>query len=181
MREACKRLAQAGLVRAVPHRGYYVRDLDRNEIDDLYEVRVALETFAVTLAVERGRTMDWSSLAREWATPLDPLPAAEVMLELDEKFHIALAEAGGNTVLVEHLLTINERIRAIRAKDFALPGRSQSTCDQHAWILGLIIGGDDARASAAMREHIMESKASAIHAVRELLASVYLQRRRGAR
>lgn len=181
IREACKRLAQAGLVRAVPRRGYYVRDLDLNEIEDLYEVRVALEAFAVTLAVERGQAMDWSSLTRDWAAPPDPLPAAETMLELDEKFHIALAEAGGNRVLVEHLRAINERIRAIRAKDFTLPGRSQSTYDQHAWILGLITGGDGARASAAMREHIMESKANAMHAVKELLASVYLQQRRGAR
>jgi DNA-binding GntR family transcriptional regulator len=181
IREACKRLAQAGLVRAVPHRGYYVRDLDLNEIEELYEVRVALETFAVALAVERGRATDWSSLARDWATPPAPLPAAETMLELDEKFHVALAEAGGNRVLVEHLVAINERIRAVRAKDFTLPGRSRSTYDQHARMLGLIAGGDAARASAAMREHILESKANAIHAVKELLASVYLQQRRGAR
>jgi DNA-binding GntR family transcriptional regulator len=181
IREACKRLAQAGLVRAVPRRGYYVRDLDLTEIEELYEVRVAIESFAVTLAVERGRAADWSALARDWAAPPDPLPAPQAMLELDERFHVTIAEAGGNRVLVEHLLSVNERIRAVRAKDFTLPGRARATYEQHTQILGLITGGDGARASAAMREHILESKANAIHAVKELLAAVYLQQRRGAR
>lgn len=181
IREACKRLAQAGLVRTVPRRGYYVRDLDLVEIEELYEVRVALETFAVTLAAERGRAADWSALARDWSSPSDPLPAPDLMLKLDEEFHLAIAEAGGNRVLVEHLLSINERIRAVRAKDFALPHRVRITYGQHARILGLITGGDGAGASAAMRDHILESKANVVHAVKELLASVYLRQRRGGR
>jgi len=105
----------------------------------------------------------------------EPLPPPDVVLDLDEGFHIAIAEAGGNSALVAYLRSVNERIRAIRAKDFINPHRIRTTYTQHARILSLIAAQDAAGASAAMREHILESKANVINAVKELLAAVYLR------
>ncbi|MDR7521131.1 MAG: GntR family transcriptional regulator [Armatimonadota bacterium] len=177
IREACKRLVQAGLIRAVPRRGYYVREINLPEVEELYEVRVALEAFAVTLATERGRGADWEALARRWARVPDPLPSPDTMLELDEGFHLAVAEAGGNRALLEYLRMVNERIRAVRAKDFTNPDRIRTTYAQHAGIVRLIATGDAAGASGAMQAHILESKANVVNAVKELLAAVYLRER----
>ncbi|MDR7537799.1 MAG: GntR family transcriptional regulator [Armatimonadota bacterium] len=177
VREACKRLVEAGLVHTAPRRGYTVRQLDLVEIDQCYEVRVALEVFAVGLAVERGRAYDWAALARIWSDPPDPLPDAEAMLGLDENFHLAIAEAAGNRVLVDYLRSISDRIRAVRAKDFTMLPRVRATYAQHAYILQRIAQGDAEAASEAMRDHILESKANVIPAVKELLAEMYLRPR----
>jgi DNA-binding GntR family transcriptional regulator len=177
VREACKRLVEAGLVHTAPRRGYTVRQLDLVEIDQCYEVRVALEVFAVGLAVERGSAYDWAALERVWSARPDPLPDAEAMLDLDEGFHLAIAEAGGNRVLVDALRSVNDRIRAVRAKDFTMLPRVHATYAQHALILQRIAQGDAGAAGAAMRDHILESKANVIPAVKELLAEMYLRPR----
>lgn len=174
VREACRRLAEAGLIRIVPRRGYYVREINLAEIEELYEVRIALETFAVSLAVGRERGTDWAPLADIWARKPDPPPSPEAMLGLDEGFHRAIAQAGGNRALVEYLDSIAERIRAIRARDFNDPQRVRLTYLEHARILGLIARGDAAGASAALRDHILESKANVLNAAKELLAAIYL-------
>lgn len=175
IREACQRLLQAGLVRAGPRRGYYVRDINLLEIEQLYDVRIVLEDAAVILAVQRGDLTGWTALADVWSKIPDPLPSPEAMLDLDEGFHISIAEAGRNAVLTDYLRSVNERIRAIRTKDFTLPHRIHSTYVQHGQILALILARDAARACAAMREHIRESQANVIDAVKELLAAVYLR------
>lgn len=177
IREACKRLVQAGLVRVAPRRGYYVREIDLTEVEELYEARIALEAFAVSLAVDRGGGTDWSPLAGLWSRPPDPLPAPDAMLDLDEGFHLAIAEAGGNRTLVDYLRSVNERICAVRAKDFGDPQRIRITYLQHSHILQRVVDGDSPGAVAAMRDHILESKANVLTAVKELLASVYLRER----
>ncbi len=174
IREACRRLAQAGLIRIVPRRGYYVREINLAEVEELYEVRIALEAFAVSLAAGREHGRNWTALEETWSKVPDPLPSPAAMLVLDEGFHKAIAEAGGNKVLVEYLESIGERIRAIRAKDFNDPVRVRLTYIEHARILGLIAKCDVAGAGAALRDHILESKANVMNAVKELLAAIYL-------
>ncbi len=174
IREACRRLAQAGLIRIVPRRGYYVREINLAEVEELYEVRIALEAFAISLAAGREHGRNWTALEETWSKVPDPLPSPAAMLVLDEGFHKAIAEAGGNKVLVEYLESIGERIRAIRAKDFNDPVRVRLTYIEHARILGLVAKGDVAGAGAALRDHILESKANVMNAVKELLAAIYL-------
>lgn len=172
VREACKRLAEAGLIRAVPHRGYYIRDVNLPEIEELYEVRVALETAAVEAAMRR-KDVDWAPLRATWSHTPNPLPSAEAALRLDEAFHVAIAESTGNHTLVDYLRAINEQIRAIRAKDFAQPERIRTTYRQHRKILHLIIAGQAPAAARSVRDHILESRTHAINAVKELLATAY--------
>src|ERR687891_2622435 len=53
VREALSRLASEGLVTLVPRRGAEVTRLTREEFLDAYQVREALETLAIRLAVPR--------------------------------------------------------------------------------------------------------------------------------
>src|SRR5918992_6266898 len=54
VREALTRLAEQNLVVASPQRGFRVRDLSVEDITDLTETRVHVETAALRLAIERG-------------------------------------------------------------------------------------------------------------------------------
>ena len=51
LREALNRLAAENLLSFVPNHGFFVRQLDLQEIFDLYEVRAAIECAAVRHAV----------------------------------------------------------------------------------------------------------------------------------
>jgi DNA-binding FadR family transcriptional regulator len=119
--------------------------------------------------------VDWDAVVQTWTMRSDPPPPPEVLLERDEAFHMAIAAASGNRTLVEYLRGINERIRAVRLYDFADSARIHATYEQHATIAGLIAGGDADQAAAAMRAHILESKANVLAAAKELLAAIYLR------
>lgn len=51
LREAMQRLVQEGLVRSEPNRGLFVKELDDDEIRDLYAARIAIETAAARMIV----------------------------------------------------------------------------------------------------------------------------------
>ncbi len=53
VREAIRRLEAEGLVRVEPRRGAVVSELALDELDEIYDIRSALETLAATRAVTR--------------------------------------------------------------------------------------------------------------------------------
>lgn len=175
VREALRKLEQEGWVVLIPHQGYYVRDFSVKELDDIYEVRIALERFAVRLAAERMGAEQYADLHAFWGRPE---PAQEIdnlaMLRADESFHESIARATGNGELLRALRSINERIRIIRRIDFTDPERIRQTYQQHLRILELL-HRRDAAAEEAMEAHIRESKATIIRLAREGLGRIYLK------
>ena len=55
IREALTRLTEQGLLVATPQRGFRVRDLSIEDIAELTETRIQVESLALRLAVQRGR------------------------------------------------------------------------------------------------------------------------------
>jgi len=53
VREALYRLASTGLIKIIPHRGFLISRWSSREIKDVIELRIALEVFAVKLAIQR--------------------------------------------------------------------------------------------------------------------------------
>ncbi|MCU0724965.1 MAG: GntR family transcriptional regulator [Planctomycetes bacterium] len=101
VREACRRLQQEGLVTSEPWRGYFAARLTVREIRESFDLRLVLESHAVTLAAARAREED---LAR-----LEDLASAEYVhrdfesyaafLDRNLEYHLAVAEIGGNALL----------------------------------------------------------------------------------
>src|SRR5215469_10788677 len=53
LREALRKLEAEGLVQIVPHRGVFVSPISRDELEDLYTIRMILEGMATRGAVVR--------------------------------------------------------------------------------------------------------------------------------
>ena len=60
IREALTRLTEQGLLVATPQRGFRVRDLSIEDIAELTETRIQIESLALRLAVERG-DLQWET------------------------------------------------------------------------------------------------------------------------
>src|ERR1700744_1804827 len=73
IREALTRLTEQGLLIATPQRGFRVRDLSIEDIAELTETRVEIESLAMRLAVERG-DMQWETGILAAHHRLDPTP-----------------------------------------------------------------------------------------------------------
>jgi DNA-binding GntR family transcriptional regulator len=159
IREALFRLHAEGLVERWADGGFRPVAPDVSVMLDIYEVRAALEVAAIRrpsqLGMAHDREMleslraDWLELADD--TEREPDPG---FVAVDESFHVALAEAAGNQVLVDQLRLLNDRIRVVRMQDFMVEGRIASTIAEHLTILDALLAGEPALAEQLLSEHI---------------------------
>ncbi|HVX20011.1 MAG TPA: GntR family transcriptional regulator [Acidimicrobiales bacterium] len=165
VREAMLRLHAERFLERHVEGGYRVAVLSSTVVSELYEVRRALELFALNRATDSGAAYDrdlLEQLRRDW-TSVDAdvdIPDPEFVL-LDEEFHGTLAEAAGNHELADELRRVNERIRPVRSHDFVTPGRIAATIDEHLDILSAVLDGLEGKASLLLDRHIRESQAIA--------------------
>ena len=175
VREALRVLSTNGFVRRMANRGYAVRQVNMRELEELYEVRLALELFTVeALAVRGAPNMALSALRDTWrAVAKGPARKDEELAELDTEFHETLAALVGNETLLQQLRAINERLLVFRMIDFGKEDRVSSTVTQHLKILDRIEAKDVDGARASIRGNIEEGRTIVGAAIKEALARAY--------
>jgi DNA-binding GntR family transcriptional regulator len=163
IREALQVLANEGLVRIVPNRGAFVVLLDPQGIEELYEVREALEVGAVRLASARADPVGLSSLRltlKATALALEQDGGRPYPAQLD--FHARVAQLARNPVLEKMLREIDLQLRLARGRSGFNPQRARQALDDHLEIYGYLASGDRDQAAEAMRRHIRASLASVL-------------------
>ena len=176
VREALRTLAMDGFVKKMPNRGYAVKQYNLREIEELYEVRLALELFVVECLAKRGtpKKDDMDALKRTWTSLLNGSSKKdEELARLDTLFHETLAQAAGNKSLLRQLRAINERLLLFRMIDFGKAHRAESTCHQHLEILKHIAAKDISGARKAMQRNIDEGRNNVHASIKEALARAY--------
>ncbi len=176
VREALQRLESEGSVVIRPKQGCFVREIDMSEITQYYDVRLTLESMAIDLACQHMSDEDIRALMARWDPQTRPgmTDNVEKMVAREEGFHIDVAIGGGNTVLVNYLQDINNRIRIIRRLDFTSSTRIDATYEEHHAIAEAIFQRDAQRGKQLIREHIAASEEFA-----KSLTLDYLSRQRG--
>ena len=182
IREALRVLTSYGFIRKLPNRSYVVKQYTTEEIEELYEVRQALELYTVErLASPDTLTQhqpDLDDLHHTWTELLNETSKqSEEFAILDTLFHDTLARALGNTFLLRSLRTINERLTLFRMLDFESPERAEKTCRQHLEILNRIIAKDAVGAREAMQENIEAGRNHIRSTIKDALARSYLKKR----
>lgn len=159
VREALYRLGQEGFIQVASKSGWTVRTFDFAYFDNIYDLRVVIETAAVRRLCERVPMPDLEELRAVWLVQPEARLADGVQVSrLDEQFHATLARECGNRELARVHADITERIRVIRRLDFMYPERIRSTYTEHAQILRAILRRKADQATLLLKAHIEESK-----------------------
>ena len=182
VREALRMLVENNLVDKAPHKGYSVKQLDLQEIHELYEVRMALEIYVIERLIQRGYPQQgWDTLRRTWQDLRKAvMTASSDFAAKDEEFHETLATWTGNQTLLQQIRSIDERLHFIRMSDITTAERLRKTCEQHIRILDCIKNKDMECAREALQLNIEEGRKNVEHAIKEALARAYLGSRVGA-
>ncbi|WP_175942957.1 GntR family transcriptional regulator [Caballeronia sp. BCC1704] len=154
LREALNRLVAESLLHFVPNRGFFARELHRQDIFDLFELRRSIESSAVLLAAERASIKDLRALRKFWKEVMKTkaqTSAAELTIK-DEEFHVRLVALAGNNEMVRALYGINARIHFVRWMD--LEQRGHDAFAEHLDILDAIEARDIERCRALTESHI---------------------------
>lgn len=179
VREAAGQLANEGLVELVPQLGAVVRRIDRTELVEIYEVRLAIEPFAASLAAERASVQQTERLAAELSRMKEladrqkhskgEYAGKRITSQFDKAdyaFHQIIIEATGNRAMIRtagqsHVLTRVFGIRRHRHDAISM----RETCKEHDAILKGIRSRNAVQASNAAAQHIRNGLEISLQAI----------------
>lgn len=167
VRQALTRLQQEGYVEVLFRSGWRVLPFDFARFEQLYDLRMVLETTAAHRLCGEGTrspnpvnrtTLD--ELMTLWLVPVAQRSTDTVQVsQWDENFHCALVAAAGNPEMGKVHRDVTERIRIIRRLDFTKQARIDATYDEHGKILKAIRAKRGDQAAMLLRAHIETSQA----------------------
>ncbi len=160
VREALQRLELEGLLTIRPKQGCFVRPVDIQTISEYYDVRVALEAAAIELACENMTDEQIDQLLEFWHPQNCTLQFdyPEQIREVEEAFHVSIADGSGNPVLANYIKDVNDHIRIIRRLGFPDEQSIRETYEEHYGLCQLLKKRDAKKAKQDMIKHIRKSQ-----------------------
>ena len=157
VREALKLLMHDDLVVVTPRHGLYVTDINIPDLEQLSEMRLALEALCARQAARRATADDVAVLeALRQEQAIIPEIDSRRLFEVDHKFHQAIARAAHNKYLaqtLDHFFGLSQRLWYL-----ALPhlGFLPAAVEEHLELVEAIKTGDADRAEQIMRNHVQD-------------------------
>lgn len=160
IREALNRLETEGLIRIEPRRGAYLQDFTTKDVNDLYDLREALETHVVrTIHLTPELLTELNRSVQRMRRHLQDNDKPRYIDE-DMRFHAILATATQNERLCRALENVQNLIWIFRRKTYDLS--SSTAQDFHEAIVTALNAGDRVKAEATMGKHISTVRAKLI-------------------
>jgi GntR family transcriptional repressor for pyruvate dehydrogenase complex len=176
VREAISRMQAAGLVETRHGIGTFVLAppavmgidpatvMTVRDVIALLELRIGLETEAAGLAAARRSEAQLQEVRAALAALQEGARRGEDTVELDQRFHLAIAQASGNQyfhAILQHLganIIPRARINSARLTHADPVAYMEQVGREHEQIVDAIARGDAESARAAMRLHIGNSR-----------------------
>jgi len=161
VREALTRLVQEGYVSFLPNRGFTCKEIRLQEAEELYDLREALEAFAIERAVANVSDAALDELSRKIS-----IYGADVRrrfsrerLIYDQDLHLEIARLARNETLTRALTQVFERIILKRRTDGLYdPARGVTAHQEHLRLIEAMKRRDAAQATSILRAHIRAGK-----------------------
>ncbi|WP_309386488.1 GntR family transcriptional regulator [Cerasicoccus frondis] len=178
VREALSRLSQIHLVERKPNVGCTVKRWSVNEINDLYELRIALESYvSESLANNPPSEEVFAEQIAAWRQHLEASKCEgfpkKSWFTADEAFHESLVIALGNQQILTMLRDINSRLRFLRVKDITNAQVLADSSKQHLAIMDAILAGNAELAVATVRSNIRMGKDNVKAALQDVLLRAF--------
>ena len=159
VREALSRLAAEGLVDAQSGRGLVVSSASVDDVRELFELRVALETTAAARAASRRDPAPFAELADEFAHAAELVTRHELeaYYDLVARFDAAVDASLGNEYLLGALRSVRTHLQRIRRLASDHPERLVRAAHEHRLIAEAIRDGDADLARHATAVHLHAS------------------------
>ena len=158
VREAIRRLAQDGLVEIIPSKGSYVVSLTADDVEEIYQLRSALEIIALKEIMTAGNHVNLS--------PLDHIVAKMISLEqkedrlqgsaLDNQFHRTLMNLSGLSRTIRIWEQMSTQITMVIYTVSSHYPSYEGLVERHAKLVYLIRSGNYQNAETYLKEHIQK-------------------------
>jgi GntR family transcriptional regulator, rspAB operon transcriptional repressor len=160
VREALHSLELEGLIESIPRVGYVVKPINEAEVEEICEIRVAIEGVAARWAMAKApqklieELRKNISVSEEKAVHGDP----KTFIDLDAQFHEIIARQSGSKRLQELGQTLRRHMLRYRIQSIYSPDNVLRAIQGHKGILEAIEKGDLEEVNRAINHHLEQSK-----------------------
>lgn len=155
LREALARLEQDGLLVSQANRGFFVRPLSADEVEEVYALRLKIEPEAVSMASRMATDSDRAS-AYQMLQELDHAAATDKTQigRLNRAFHISLVRPLKRQVTIQIVERLNIICERYVGKHLEPAGRDDRAHREHSAMYELWAAGKADEVAAVMHDHI---------------------------
>ncbi len=160
IREILRKLEQEDLVKVIPNRGVFVSELTPKDIEEVLEIRTAIETAAARSAASKMTEqylMELKDINRQLDVAIE-LQDSIVSFEADSRLHNLILVAAGNRRAHRIINNLMGQIHRIRFISGHMPGRMETTIGEHKEIIMALLSMDADKAEESMRRHLASTR-----------------------
>ena len=169
VREAIRKLELEGLVLMIPRKGAEVAEITKQDLEDVLEVRTALEELAVKDACDHitdEQLLELKKAAGEFKRALEGTDLI-ACAEADMHFHEVIYGATNNRRLIQILNNLREQMYRYRMEYLKDKRTHKNLIEEHDAIRRALKKHDKAKAGNAIRTHIDNQKRSILASLSE--------------
>jgi DNA-binding GntR family transcriptional regulator len=156
VREALHALEREGFLESLPRIGYQVREIRREDLAELCEIRKVNESLAARLALERITPAELEALEANLAAAETDVQAGQSrrFILRDADFHELLVQASKSRRLIDICQSLRRQMLLYRVESFSEPETATRAIESHRHILDRLHAGDAQGLQAAIAEHL---------------------------
>jgi DNA-binding GntR family transcriptional regulator len=156
VREALRQLESEGWATVQMNKGAAVAPLSADEAREIYEIRAALESLAIGLAIPAHTPASLrhaEALCKAAKAETDP----SLYVARNEAFHLSLYEPAARPQLFEMIGTLHQRGERYLRLKFGLPSYKGESDREHAALMRAVRRRDIAEAQSLVTGHLLDT------------------------
>ena len=156
VREALRRLVSDGLLYIVPNKGTYVKEFTCQDIDEIFDMRVMLESYSISRS-QKSMTPEHKQQLLDILQMLEKTHAennVEQYTRADEELHDAIVALGDNSLVNSTYARVRSMNQQFRVFSLADRTRFDDSLEEHRKIIHALTHGETEEADRINRTHL---------------------------
>ena len=160
VREALHSLELEGLIESIPRVGYVVKPISEQEVEEICEIRAAIEGLAARWAMEKAHGKLVIELEKNISIAEDKVSKGDVrvFVDMDARFHEIISKFSGSQRLLELAQTLRRHMLRYRIQSIYSVDNVLRAIDGHKRILRAIQKQNLEEINKAIQHHMEQSK-----------------------
>ena len=160
VREALHSLELEGLIKSIPRVGYVVKSISEEEVEEICEIRAAIEGLGARWAMEKAQKKLVEGLKKNISLSDERVSKGDVraFVDMDAQFHEIISKLSGSKRLLELAQTLRRHMLRYRVQSIYSIDNVRRAIDGHKGILRAIEKRDLEEVNKAIQHHMEQSK-----------------------
>ena len=156
VREALRQLVSDGLLLEIPNKGVYVKEFTVKDIEEIFDLRVLLESYSIHHSAGHVTSSRLERLLRILADLESSFENGdlEAYTASDEKLHTQMVRLADNSLVNDTYERVRSMNQQFRVLSLMSPKRFRESLDEHRTIIHSLAIGDIKTADSVNRRHL---------------------------